>query len=269
MSAPEQARLLPNPSASEVHPRWQGPPVVVYCTLSTKGRNDDAEKSSTSLDRSARQVHNTPHYCTIDRAARAWSSVHVSARTPVLLRLGVVDANRAANDTISVGTAAVFAPPQLQLACGTSAKIHKLYDRRGLPIPHVDIVLRDTYISRPGEHNHPILNRQARECPALTTSWAAACTPDDLGERYPSRVHTWPKMLLSACRTCWDPFLPCVRYLERWSRAADAAQHVRPRFPLDANVDFRGTNVCKFFGTLTELVLPRLREILGRLLLAA
>jgi large subunit ribosomal protein L5 len=58
----------------------------------------------------------------------------------------------------SAGAGAVRAAATATRTLRPVRKIRKLvHDRRGLPIPHVDIVVRDTHLSRLGEHYHNTL----------------------------------------------------------------------------------------------------------------
>ncbi|KAI0292670.1 mitochondrial 50S ribosomal protein L5 [Multifurca ochricompacta] len=207
---------------------------------------------------------------------------------------------------MSAGTirAAVTAGRSLRPIRKTRKLVH---DERGLPIPHVDIVVRDTHLSRLDEHYH---NTLADNLMYMTYKHESGSRPpprdihpyvklrhnpsvggSQLG-RKPSppttsenvirleriQLHTMTKEALVSRHNLLGPIM-AFRALSgeteqgggrRGSTGVQVVRGVksvggwvRPGLPLGAKVDLRGTKMYEFLGTLTEFVLPRLREFSG------
>jgi len=194
-------------------------------------------------------------------------------------------------------------------------KIRKLvHDQRGLPIPHVDIIVRDTHLSRLGEHYHNTLaddllymtykhETGARPTPRnirlmydpedpyvklrhnpqvggsqLGRKLAPPTSADNVVRLERIQLHTMAKDALVSRQNLLGPLM-AMRALSgeteqgggrRGSTGVQVVRGVksvggwvRPGIPLGAKVDLRGTKMYEFLGTLTEFVLPRLREFPG------
>ncbi|KAF8268536.1 mitochondrial 50S ribosomal protein L5 [Lactarius quietus] len=172
-------------------------------------------------------------------------------------------------------------------------KIRKLvHDQRGLPIPHVDIIVRDTHLSRLGEHYHNTLAddllymtykhetgarptpRNIRlmydpEDPYLGRKLAPPTSADNVVRLERIQLHTMAKDALVSRQNLLGPLM-AMRRRRRGSTGVQVVRGVksvggwvRPGIPLGAKVDLRGTKMYEFLGTLTEFVLPRLREFPG------
>ncbi|KAI9432407.1 ribosomal protein L5 domain-containing protein [Lactarius psammicola] len=177
-------------------------------------------------------------------------------------------------------------------------KIRKLvHDERGLPIPHVGIVVRDTHLSRLGEHYH---NTLADDLLYMTYKHESGTRPPPrnirlmydpedpyvklrhnppVGGSQPGRklappttaenvvhleriqLHTMTKDALVSRQNLLGPLM-ALRALsgETEQGGGPSRQHGC------AGLDMRGTKMYEFLGTLTEFVLPRLREFPGLLL---
>jgi large subunit ribosomal protein L5 len=219
---------------------------------------------------------------------------------------------------MSAAAVRTAAAPTRGLRLRPVRKIRKLvHDSRGLPIPHVDIVVRDTHLSRLGEHYHNTLaddllyltykhesgprppprnirlmydpedpyaklrhnrpvggSQVSRKLAPPTTSENVICL-----ERI--QLHTMSKDALSSRQNLLGPIM-ALRALSgeteqgggrRGSTGVQIVRGVksvggwvRPGLPLGAKVDLRGAKMYEFLGTLTEFVLPRLREFPGLLL---
>ena len=196
-------------------------------------------------------------------------------------------------------------------------KVRKLvHDRRGLPIPHLDIVVRDTHLSRLGEHYH---NTLADDLLYLAYKHESGARPQrgirlmyDPEDPYVKLRHNPPVGGSQVSRKLAPPTTPeNVIHLERIQlhhMAKDAlvtrqnllgpimalralsgeteqgggrcgstgvqivrgvksvGGWVRPGLPVGVKVDLLGSKMYEFLGTLTEFVLPRLREFPGLLL---
>jgi large subunit ribosomal protein L5 len=197
-------------------------------------------------------------------------------------------------------------------------KIRKLlHDDRGLPVPHVDIIVRDTHLSRLAEHYHntladdllymtykhesgsrppprnirlmydtenpyvklrpnpPVGGSQLGRKPAPPT------TSENVVRLERIQLHTMAKDALVNRQNLLGPIM-ALRALSgeteygggrRGSTGVQVVRGVksvggwvRPGLPLGAKVDLRGSKMYEFLGTLTEFVLPRLREFPGVLL---
>ena len=199
--------------------------------------------------------------------------------------------------------------------------IRKLaHDQRGLPIPHVDIIVRDTHPSRLSEHYHTTLaddllymtykhTNITEAQPPKPRTIRLKYDPDDpyvklrhnppvggsqLGRKLAPptgadnvvrleriQLHTMAKDALVSRQHLLGPIM-ALRALSgeteqgggrRGSTGVQVVRGVksvggwvRPGLPLGAKVDLRGTKMFEFLGTLTEFVLPRLREFPGVLL---
>ncbi|KAI0265573.1 ribosomal protein L5 domain-containing protein [Gloeopeniophorella convolvens] len=197
-------------------------------------------------------------------------------------------------------------------------KVRKLtHDARGLPTPHVDIVVRDTHPPRLAEHYHTTLADdllymtykhesggrppprairhmydpadpyvKLRHNPLIGgaqrgRAQAPPTAADNVVRLERIQIHTMAKDALASRQNLLGPLM-ALRALsgatERGGgrRGADGVQvvrgvknvggWVRPGLPLGAKVDLRGPALYAFLGTLTEFVLPRLREFPGLLL---
>jgi large subunit ribosomal protein L5 len=197
-------------------------------------------------------------------------------------------------------------------------KIRKLvHDDRGLPIPHVDIVVRDTHLSRLGEHYHTTLAddllymtykhesgprppprsirlmydpenpyAKLRHNPPVGGSQvgrkpAPPMTVENIIRLERIQLHTMAKDALISRQNLLGPIM-ALRALSgeteqgggrRGSTGVQVVRGVksvggwvRPGMPLGAKVDLLGAKMYDFLGTLTEFVLPRLREFPGFLL---
>lgn len=197
-------------------------------------------------------------------------------------------------------------------------KIRKLvHDDRGLPTPHVDIVVRDTHLSRLSEHYHNTLVDdllymtykhesgprslprnirltydpedpyvKLRQNPPVGGSQvgrkpAPPTTTENVVRLERIQLHTMAKDALVSRQNLLGPLM-ALRALSgetehgggrRGSTGVQVVRGVksvggwvRPGIPLGAKVDLRGTKMYEFLGTLTEFVLPRLREFPGFLL---
>jgi len=194
-------------------------------------------------------------------------------------------------------------------------KIRKLvHDNRGLPIPHVDIIVRETHLSRLGEHYHNTLaddllymtykhESGARPPPRsirlkydpedpyvklrhnppvggsqLGRKPAPPTTASNVVHLERIQLHTMAKDALVSRQNLLGPIM-ALRALSgetergggrRGSTGVQVVRGVksvggwvRPGLPLGAKVDLCGSKMYDFLGTLTEFVLPRLREFPG------
>ncbi|KAH9059919.1 ribosomal protein L5 domain-containing protein [Lactarius vividus] len=172
-----------------------------------------------------------------------------------------------------------------------------VHDERGLPIPHVGIVVRDTHLSRLGEHYHNTLaddllymtykhESGPRPPPRNIRLISAASSPprrtaENVVQLERIQLHTMAKDALVSRQNLLGPLM-ALRALSgeteqgggrRGSTGVQVVRGVksvggwvRPGLPLGAKVDLRGTKMYEFLATLTEFVLPRLREFPGLLL---
>ncbi len=202
-------------------------------------------------------------------------------------------------------------------AAPTRGLRHTRKIRSGLPIPHVDIVVRDTHLSRLGEHYHNtladdllyltykhesgprLLPRSIRlmydpEDPyaklrhnppvggsQVSRKLAPPITPENVIHLERIQLHTMAKDALVSRQNLLGPIM-ALRALSgetehgggrRGSTGVQIVRGVksvggwvRPGLPVGAKVDLLGSKMYEFLGTLTEFVLPRLREFPGLLL---
>ncbi|KAI0035208.1 mitochondrial 50S ribosomal protein L5 [Vararia minispora EC-137] len=190
-------------------------------------------------------------------------------------------------------------------------------DERGLPIPHVDVVVRDAYISRLGEHYHNTLqddlmymtyqhefgprgpariirprfdlndpyaknrhnppvggNRVGRKIAPPTTA-------DNVVRLERIQIHTMIKDAIHSRQNLLGAIILLRQLSGQTERGGgvygqegvqivkarkSVAGWTRPGLPLGAKVDIKGPEMWEFLGTLTEFVLPRLRDFNGFLL---
>ncbi len=197
-------------------------------------------------------------------------------------------------------------------------KIRKLvHDDRGLPIPHADIVVRDTHLSRLGEHYHNTLANdllymtykhesglrppprsirlmydpedpyvKLRQNPPVGGSQlgrkpAPPTTVENVVRLQCIQLHTMVKDAPVSQQNLLGPIM-ALRVLSGDTEQGGGHHRstgvqvvrgvksvggwVRPGLPLGAKVDLCGTKMYEFLGTLTEFVLPRLRDFSGFLL---
>ncbi|KAI0049408.1 ribosomal protein L5 [Auriscalpium vulgare] len=192
-----------------------------------------------------------------------------------------------------------------------------LRDADGLPIPHVNVVLRDTHPSRIGDHYHTTLQddllymtykhepvarpeprkirlmfdpedpySKLRHNPPVGGSQlgrkpAPPTTAANVVQLERIQIHTMVKEAITSRQNLLGALM-ALRALsgetERGGgrRTVEGVQVVkgvktvggwtRPGLPLGAKVDLKGPKMYEFLGTLTEFVLPRLREFPGILL---
>jgi large subunit ribosomal protein L5 len=181
-------------------------------------------------------------------------------------------------------------------------KLRKLvHDRRGLPIPHFDIVVRDTHLSRLDKHesgprpsprdirlmydpedpyvklrnNPPVGGSQ------VSRKLAPPTTPENVIRLERIQLHTMAKDAFVSRQNLLGPIM-ALRALSgetengggrRGSTGVQIVRGVksvggwvRPGLPVGVKVDLLGSKMYEFLGTLTEFVLPRLREFPGLLL---
>ncbi|THH12923.1 hypothetical protein EW146_g7241 [Bondarzewia mesenterica] len=193
-------------------------------------------------------------------------------------------------------------------------------DRDGLPVPHVNIILRDTHPTRLGDHYYTTLQddllymtykhesearpppRQIRltfdpEDPYTKLRYNPPVGGSQLGRKLapPTTVenvvrlerialHMMAKDALTSRQNLLGPimlFRALSGETERGGgrHAVEGVQIVngiktvggwtRPGLPLGVKVEMKGPKMYEFLGTLTEFVLPRLREFPGIIMPAA
>jgi len=187
-------------------------------------------------------------------------------------------------------------------------------DDQGLPIPHCDIVLRDTHASRLGDHYHTTLQddlmymtyqhelgprppprhirltydpedpyTRFRNNPPVGGSKvgkkpAPPTTADNVVRLERIQIHTMVKEAVLSRQNLLGAIM-ALRALSGETlrgggvHGADGVQIIkgvksiagwtRVGTPLGAKVDLKGHAMYEFLGTLTEFVLPRLREFNG------
>jgi large subunit ribosomal protein L5 len=225
---------------------------------------------------------------------------------------------RKSKSKMSAAAAAVRAAAAPTRGLRPIPKVRKLvHDRRGLPIPHLDIVVRDTHLSRLGEHYHNTLVDdllyltykhesgprppprgirlmydpedpyvKLRHNPPVGGSQvsrklAPPTTPENVIRLERIQLHIMAKDALDSRQNLLGPIM-AFRALSgetengggrRGSKGVQIVRGVksvggwvRPGLPVGAKVDLLGSKMYEFLGTLTEFVLPRLREFPGLLL---
>ncbi|KAA1473846.1 ribosomal protein L5 [Dentipellis sp. KUC8613] len=187
----------------------------------------------------------------------------------------------------------------------------------GLPIPHVNLTVRDTHLVRFGEHYHNTLQddllymtykhesgprpeprkirltydpedpytKLRRNPPVggsrLGSKLAPPSTPENVVRLERISLHMMAKDAIASKQNLLGPIMAFRalsgetqrgggRHLSEGVQIVKGIKTVggwtRPGLPLGVKVDLKGPKMWDFLGTLTEFVLPRLREFPGVLL---
>ncbi|THH07588.1 hypothetical protein EW146_g9268, partial [Bondarzewia mesenterica] len=169
-------------------------------------------------------------------------------------------------------------------------------DRDGLPVPHVNIILRDTHPTRLGDHYYTTLQddllymtykhesearpppRQIRltfdpEDPYTKLRYNPPVGGSQLGRKLapPTTNLLGPIMLFRALsgETERGGGRHAVEGVQIVNGIKTVGGWTRPGLPLGVKVEMKGPKMYEFLGTLTEFVLPRLREFPGIIMPAA